>query len=297
MITAPALRPGDIIGFAAPSWIQTRESYAPILQAARDMGFRVKEADTLYASGWGYAATPEERAAGVNQLIYDDDVRMIFFSGGEGADEVLPLLDWEAAAAHPKRWASYSDGTSILNSVCQRAGVMTYYGQMPGILPKLAGYNLDQFRAFLMSDTLPAAHVPNSPWRTLTGGVAEGTLMGGYLDNFTYIQLKGWIRPEPGEKYLLFIEDHEQFFAIERESALLSRLEKTPFMPQVTGLLFGHYSAPVNEQLLRRLQILGEKLGIPVCYCDDFGHGENHAILPIGAKARLDADAQLLQYV
>ena len=288
---------GDTIGFAAPSWIQTRESFAPILEAARQMGFRTREPDTLYAHGWGYAATPEERAAAINQLIHDDEVRMIFFSGGEGSDEVLPLIDWEAAKAHPKRWASYSDGTSILNTVCQRAGMITYYGQMPGLLPKMSDYNLAQFRTFLMSDTLPKEHVPNSPWHTLTGGVAEGTLMGGYLDNFTYIQLKGWIKPAPGEKYVLFIEDHEQFFTIERESALLSRLEKSPFMPQVTGLLFGHYSAPVNQQLLQRLRILGERLNIPVCYCDDFGHGENHAILPIGAKARMDAEGQRLFYL
>lgn len=292
-----ALRPGDTIGFASPSALVTREKFAPRLEAARGLGFRVKEADTLYAASWGYAATPEERAAGINQLILDDEVRLIFFSGGEGSEDVLPLIDWAAAKAHPKRWASYSDGTSILNTVRQQADVITYYGQMPGLLPKMSDYNLAQFQAFLMSDALPAAHVPNSPWHTLTGGVAEGELIGGYLENFIFIQGNGWLKPTPGKKYVLFIEDHEKFFAIEHESALIGRLEQSAIMPQVTGLLFGHYSAPVNEQLLQRLRILGEKHGIPVCYCDDFGHGENHAILPIGAQARLDADAQKLFYV
>lgn len=294
---APALRPGDTIGFAAPSWIQTRESFAPILDAARAMGFRVKEADTLYAGGWGYAATPEERAAGINQLILDDEVKLIFFSGGEGSEDVLPLIDWEAAKAHPKRWASYSDGTSILNTVCQRTGMITYYGQMPKLLTKMSDYNLAHFRAFLMSEALPAEHMPNSPWHTLNGGTAEGTLIGGYLENFIFIQGSGWVKPAPGEEYVLFIEDHEQFFAIEHESALIGRLEQTAIMPRVKGLLFGHYSAPVNERLLQRLRIFGEKHGIPVCYCDDFGHGENHAILPIGARVRLDADRQKLMYL
>lgn len=297
MRIAKALQIGDTIGFASPSSMVTREKFAPILEAARAMGFRVKEADTLYANSWGFHASPEERAAAINQLILDDEVKMIFFSGGEGANETLPLIDWEAVKAHPKRWASYSDGTSILNPVSQKGELVVYYGQMPGILPKLEGYNLAQFKAFLMSETLPEQHTPNSTWYTLTPGVAEGKLVGGYMENFIFVQGAGWIKPQPGEKYVLFLEDHEQFYRIDKISDLLARMEQSSFMPQVTGLLFGHYSAPVNEQLLQRLRVLGEKYGIPVAYCDDFGHGENHGILPIGAQARLDTTQQTLQYL
>ena len=67
-------------------------------------------------------------------------------------------------------------------------------------------------------------------------------------------------------------------------------------MEHVTGLLFGHYSDPVNEQLLERLRRVGERWGIPVAYCDDFGHGVNHAILPIGVTATLDTEKHMLSY-
>ena len=96
--------------------------------------------------------------------------------------------------------------------------------------------------------------------------------------------------------YVLFIEDHEQFFKIEAESAFIGRFEQCGIMPHVKGLLFGHYSTPVNEQLLERLRRLGERWNIPVAYCDDFGHGENHAILPIGEHAVLDTAAGMLEY-
>lgn len=36
--------------------------------------------------------------------------------------------------------------------------------------------------------------------------------------------------------------------------------------------------------------------GIPVVYCDDFGHGANHAVLPIGRRAVLDANDLTLCY-
>jgi muramoyltetrapeptide carboxypeptidase len=45
------------------------------------------------------------------------------------------------------------------------------------------------------------------------------------------------------------------------------------------------------------LKCFGEKHNIPVVYCDDFGHGRNHAIFPIGAKAALDADRKTLEFL
>lgn len=114
------LKKGDIIGLASPSWLANEEDYKPIITALEHMGFRVKCAKNIFANGWGYAASPEERAADINELIQDENVRMIFFGGGEGADDVIPLLDYEAAKYTPKLFLSYSDGTSILNGLTKR---------------------------------------------------------------------------------------------------------------------------------------------------------------------------------
>ncbi|NLG88822.1 MAG: LD-carboxypeptidase [Clostridiaceae bacterium] len=62
----------------------------------------------------------------------------------------------------------------------------------------------------------------------------------------------------------------------------------------VAGLIFGHYSLTQYPELFQRLERLGKKHNIPVVYCDDFGHGVNHAILPIGRIARLDAGSKSL---
>ncbi len=289
------LRLGDVIGVASPSHIATQEGYAPIFEAIERMGFRVKAADHLFSSEWGYAASAESRAADLNQLIHDQEVKMIFFGGGEGADDVLPLLDYEAAARHPKLWLSYSDGTSILNTVFSKTGLVTYYGQSVGMLAGMSGYDRMNFDAHIMNCGSEFIHSA-FPWRTIVPGVCGGRLIGGYLDNFIHLIGSGWVRPEPGEKYLLFIEDNECFFRIEHESVLLTRLEQSAIMPQVSGLLFGHYSMPANEQLMERLYRLGERWGIPVAYSDDFGHGFNHAVLPIGVHAQLDTEKLVLDY-
>lgn len=294
MILPPCLQKGDTIGLAAPSWLATEQCAAPIAASLGTMGYRVKYARNLFSKSWGYAASPEERADDLNELIRDESIRMIFFGGGEGADDVTDMLDYAAAKASPKLWLSYSDGTSILNSVWAKAGIPVLYGQMPGIIPEISGYNLNQFMRFTAG--LPSEHISNTPWHCLTPGTAHGTLIGGYLSNFIYLTATGRIPLDEDRRYVLFIEDHEKFFGIESESAHIGRLEQCGILSRTDGLLFGHYSTPVNEQLLERLRRLGEKWNIPVAYCDDFGHGENHAILPIGIPATLDTERGMLIY-
>ena len=281
------LRFGDTIGIASPSHIASYEGYASVFAAVERMGFRVKAADNLFSADWGYAASAEARAADINQLITDKEVKMIFFGGGEGADDLLPLIDYEAVRSNPKLWLSYSDGTSILNTIRSRTGLITYYGQSVGMLDGMSDYDRANFDAHIMSCGAGFTILP---------GTAQGALTGGYLDNFIHLLGCGWVRPEPGKKYVLFLEDHEKFFGIHHESVLLTRLEQSVIMPQVSGILFGHYSAPHNEYLMERLERLGKKWGIPVAYCDDFGHGQNHAVLPIGAEALLDTMRHTLCY-
>lgn len=288
----PKLQKGDTIGLASPSWIVTKEWAAPIISSLENMGYNVKCAKNIFSKGWGYAASPEERADDLNELIADKSVRMVFFGGGEGADDVIPLLDYSAAKADPKLYLSYSDGTSILNAIWACTGITTLYGQMPGLMPGISEYNKSQFVSF--TENVPSDHVPNSEWHTLTAGTAEGTLIGGYLSNFIFLVSTGHIPLD--RKYVLFIEDHEKFNGIESESALIGRLEQCGIMQCTTGLLFGHYSDPINNYLLERLRRLGEKWNIPVAYCDDFGHGANHAILPIGANAVLNTEKGTLNY-
>lgn len=289
---ADALRPGDTIGLCAPCWL-AEEAWAQNVRAALGaMGFRVKFARNLFARGWGYAASPEERSADINELILDDEVKLIFFGGGEGAEDVVPLIDYEAAARHPKRWLSYSDGTSILHEVWRRTGLTTLYGQSPGFIPGISSYNKEQFICHVTGS--PASHIPASTWQALVPGMAEGTLIGGYLGNFLFTAAMS--RIPPNQKYILFLEDNERFQGVEGVSALLGRLEQCGVMQQTVGLLFGHYSVVCSEQLMQRLARLGEKWNIPTAYCDDFGHGIYHAVLPIGAQARLDASAGTLTW-
>jgi muramoyltetrapeptide carboxypeptidase len=250
----------------------------------------------MYKNTWGFLASDEERGADFNQLAADKRVEYILFGGGEGAPEVLPYLDFGLFKANPKRICSYSDGTSILNAIWANTGLETYYGQNPTVFTSWTDYNKRHFEGHILSDGM-TAHEKNSEWITCTGGAGEGVLVGGYTMNFALLLGTRYFPVDNSEPHILFLEDHEKFGGPDHVSALLGYIEQSDFMRSVRGLIFGNFRDTPCPELCARLKVLGERHHIPVAYCDDFGHGANHAILPIGRRARLDAEAGELRYL
>ncbi len=291
----PRLRQGGVIGICSPSHIADRAIYAGLLEAMQRMGFRTYEAKHLYCASHGYAAAPEERAADFNELIADPAVALVLFGGGEGSNELLPYLDFEAVSRHPKCICSYSDGTTILNAVWAKTGLEVYYGQSPGFFPNMCAYDRAQFEQHLVRGGV-SEHVPSGPWRSLVPGVARGVLVGGYARNFAMLLSSRYFPIDCSRPYILFLEDHERFGGVDYVSAMLAQIEQNAFVDSVAGLLFGHYAAQVPQCLLDRLRRFGLRHGVPVAYCDDFGHGPHHAILPIGRMAELDTVGCTLRY-
>lgn len=304
---AKPLSKGGVIGMCSPSHVPLYEAapgqeipwsreYKNIVGGMEKDGFSVVQARNMYKKTWGFLASDQERGADLNQLAADRSVEYILFGGGEGAPEVLPYLDFELFGENPKRICSYSDGTSILNAIWANTGLETYYGQDPTVFTGWTDYNRRHFEGHILSDDM-AVHEKNSEWVTCTGGTAEGVLCGGYTVNFALLLGTKYFPVDNGEPHILFLEDHEKFGGPDHVSALLGYIEQSDFMGSVRGLLFGNFTDRPCPELYARLRVLGERQGIPVAYCDDFGHGENHAVLPIGRRARFDAGAQELVYL
>lgn len=293
---APALEKNSLIGICSPSSVADRERCARAIEVMEGLGFHVREADNLYKDTYGYNASPEERAADFHQLIGDPEVKMVLFGGGEGGNELLPHLDFDLIRQNPKKLCSYSDGTTLLNVIWANTGLETYYGASPRSVTEGGEYDQAQFVCHLVEGNAKY-HVASSPWNWLQPGAAEGILVGGYSRCFAMLLNGKYFPIDLKQKYILFLEDHEMFGGVDRVSAMISHIEQQDFIHSVAGLVFGHYSDPANAQLLARLKRFGEKYQVPVAYCDDFGHGQNHAILPIGRRVRLDDKQGTLVYL
>lgn len=291
---AKRLSQGDTIGIFCPSHILDEAKYERIADVIERLGFKVKFGDNVRKDTDGYIASAQERADDLNALVSDSKVKMILFSGGDGAVEILPLIDYENIAHNPKLFSSYSDATSILNAIHAQTGLVTYYGYGAGQFADLRYYDYMQFCTHFLEGHKSDKFFSDSKWNILNDGICEGTLIGGYTGLFGLMLTNEYFKYDEEKKYLLLLEDHEHFSNVGSVNSYLSFIEQSPFMKNVVGLIFGHYSLNVPEDLLSRLKRFGIKNNIPVVYTDDFGHGTKHAIFPIGVNAKLDTNEQSL---
>jgi muramoyltetrapeptide carboxypeptidase len=294
---AKRLSRNGTIGIFYPSHVADAEQLARDVSTLERLGFKVKLGANIYKDTYGYVASAEERAADLNALVADGDVQMILFGGGDGAVDVLPLIDYENIRRHPKMFSSYSDGTSILNAIHAQTGLVTYYGTGPGVFFDLRYYDYVQFFSHFAEGYEAKQFVSDSEWKTLHGGIGKGSLIGGYTSLFGLMLSNKYFNYDIDKKYLLFLEDHEHFSNVGAVATYLEFIGQSAFIHNAVGLIFGHFSLNVPDDLLRALERFGDRHSIPVIYTDDFGHGTKHAILPIGLNATLDADKQTLTFL
>lgn len=289
------LKYGDTIGMISPSWVANQKDYEKYANGIERLGFQVKFGRNIYKDTYKYTASVAERVDDLNEMIYDPNVKMVFFGGGYGSVDLLPYIDYNGIKENPKLFLSYSDGTSILNAIYAKTGITTYYGQTPGLFDNISEYDKKQFISHLVEGTA-ADYIRNSDWYTITEGCCEGILVGGYLLNFVLSLGNRFFPYQTEGNYILFVEELDQFQSVQGVSMFLTCIGQSRLMEQVTGLLFGHYSDDISPLLFEVLERFGKKYHIPVAYCDDFGHGINHAIFPIGRRAILDTKNKTLLF-
>lgn len=130
MVKPPRLRPGDTVGLIEPAgFTEDRFDLELVLDTIRAMGLVPKPAPHL-TRRYGYlAGSDRDRAADVNAMFADSQVRAIFaVRGGWGCARILPLLDWSAIRANPKLLVGFSDVTALHLAIAAKAGYPSIHG-------------------------------------------------------------------------------------------------------------------------------------------------------------------------
>jgi muramoyltetrapeptide carboxypeptidase len=293
---ADKLEPGDSIGIIAPAYAVKEGQYDTIIAGIQKLGYTVITGKNLYKTTYNYSASEKERADDFNEMVSNAEVKMVLFGGGYVSNEIIPYIDYKKIKKNPKLFASYSDGTTILDVIYAKTGLITYYGQKPSTFADITDYNKESFIRNFVHKT-NSGFIKNSEWRILNPGHAEGILTGGYIENFALLTGNKYFSYAKNKKYILFLEDYEKFCEPVRISMHLSYIEQNSLIKNITGLIFGHYSDRQNDDLSDRLQRFGRKNNIPVIYCDDFGHGLNNGIIPVGRNAALDTQTKQLLFL
>jgi muramoyltetrapeptide carboxypeptidase len=257
---------------------------------------------------YGYlAGTDNERLADLNAALSDPKVDAVWcIRGGYGVTRLLDRIDFAALSARPKPIIGFSDITALLNAVSRATGVISFHGPVArASMPPFSREHFDR----VLTKAEPAGRLGRIPQTenvllsqehrivTLRGGIAEGPLAGGNLSLLQCLVGTPWFPDLTGA--VLFIEDvGEHLYRIDR---ILAQLRTIGALRQLAGVVVGQFSELVSAERDGSFgfdQVLAEyfsPLGIPVAYGFPIGHIDAQWTLPLGVRARLDADAGELE--
>ena len=294
----PRLRVGDTVGLVAPASALTlpdeldrAQHWVSGMGLVPRLGAHVTEQD-------GYlAGTDAARAADLNAMFADPDVRAIFaVRGGWGGARILPLLDWDTIRANPKLLIGYSDTTALHCAIAARAGFPTLHA--PNAASRWDRTSWESlWRIAFAGDTpvLGGAEVEQAvgrPARTLVAGTARGRLLGGNLTILSTLMGTGWLPDFEGT--VLILEDiNEEPYRIDR---MLQQMQLAGVFDRVAGVVFGQCTRCASREPDYRGFTLDEVLDrhfaalpVPVIAGFDSGHIRDQLCLPLGVPVELDA--------
>ena len=323
------IRPGDTVAVVSPAfgavgrWPHRVERATAYLES---LGLRVRlMPNAARSEGWA-SASPEERVADLHEAFADDEVAVVLAGiGGNHANQLLPLLDFELIRAHPKVFQGYSDITVIHWALAKHAGLGTFYG--PALVPELGEFphvlaHTDRYLRAAWFDGDPITYEPSDVWTdelldfntrtdltrarelresegwiTIRDGGAQGPLFGGCLETICW-HLKGssaWISPE-GAIFLL--EMSEEAPSPAYVDAYLTDLEQLGVFDAAAALIIARpygYTAEDVKVLWEVVARRTEASGLPVLANVEAGHTDPMLTLPFGVEAEVDAQRRVLR--
>jgi muramoyltetrapeptide carboxypeptidase len=267
-------------------------------------GYRVKLGRHVREADGFLAGSDQARADDLMAMFSDPEVRAIFCTrGGYGTPRLLDRIDYSVIRENPKILVGYSDLTALQLAIWRHARLITFSGPMVAVEMALG---IDPFteqwfwRTMTSPEPLgPLAGHPGSGLEALSGGRAEGRLLGGCLS------LVGSLVGTPYEPdwhgaILLAEEIQEDPYRVDR---WLAQMRHAGVLDQIAGVVLGQFidcvptgetpSLPVEEILKEYLA----GLSVPVLSGFPYGHGNRKYTVPIGVECRMDAERGVVEFV
>jgi muramoyltetrapeptide carboxypeptidase len=307
-IRPPKLAPGSRIALVAPAGpLLERDDLTRAVELCRALGYEPVLGGHA-GQRYGYlAGTDDERVNDLNAALRDPAVDAVWcLRGGYGTIRILHRIDFDSLARRPRALIGFSDITTILVTAVARAGVVAFHGPVArAAMPAFSRWHFER----VLSCAEPAGRLGRLPSRpdvliprddrivTLSGGVAEGPLIGG---NLTLLQcLIGTPYFPDLDGAILFIEEVGE--ALYRVDRMLAHLRLVGALDRLAGIVVGRFTElerQIPDGALGLDEVLStyfRPLGIPVAYGFPIGHIDDQWTLPLGVRARFDADAGELE--
>lgn len=304
-ITKPrALRRGDVIGICSPaSAPSSEESLSRGIRYLERLGYRVEPGRNVHLRRGYLAGTDAQRAADVNELFANRNVKAIFTArGGYGSHRVLPLLDYRVIKRNPKILVGYSDITALQLALMAKTGLVTFSGPMVAseLSSGLRGNGEESFwRCLTSTKRLPALRAGGRGGRrSESRETGSGRLIGGNLSVVASSVGTPYF-PTISPIVLLLEEIDERPYRIDR---MLRQIRLAGILSRANGAVLGAFINCKPERgkpslTLRQVfrDTFGE-IGCPVIEGLPYGHIHNLLTIPLGVRVRLATTAGRIEF-
>ncbi|MBO4126050.1 S66 family peptidase [Streptococcus suis] len=312
------LKKGDHIRVVSPSSSIERiggfEANLAAKERLEELGFKLSFSEHYFENDIFDSAPIASRVADLEAAFADESVDAILTTiGGVNCNELLPYLDFDLIARHPKIFCGYSDTTALLNAIYAKTGMQTYMG------PAYSSFKMVQAQEYQTEAWLKAVtqdsyeltpssewssdawYLPDAPrtfypteWKVYNPGQASGIAIGGNISTLNLLTGTEFA-PKP-DKYILFLEEAEDddYLIIARHLTALLQAYPNP-----QAVVFGRFpkETKMTEEIL--LAILDKHpilKKVPVLYDLDFAHTQPLFTIRIGGHVELDAEAFSIRF-
>ncbi|MDP9805695.1 muramoyltetrapeptide carboxypeptidase LdcA involved in peptidoglycan recycling [Trueperella bonasi] len=269
-----------MIGLAAcsnPPHTWLRDSLATFREVLEAAGYELDTRIFDYFAGHEFRTregrvwrvSPHARAQLLTDLFADDAVSAIFdVSGGDLANEVLDLIDWDVVRANPKPFAGFSDLSTIVNAIPVMTGQRAVLWNPQTMSVRGTG-DIDQILA-------------GEPIRPVVSGgsdLPDTPIIGGNVRCFAKLAgTKFW--PDSTGK-LVLLEGLGP--GLEASASYMEQMRQLGLFDGAEGLVLGQFTAIDGDDDRRALIAVAKEITkLEVWEAPEVGHSRDTAPVTIG---------------
>lgn len=286
----PFLEFGDTVGIVSTARKISETEVQIAVSAFESWGLKVIKGRALHNICNQFAGTDEERAADMQEMLNNPEVKAIVCArGGYGTVRIIDRLDFSVFTHNPKWIVGYSDVTVLHSLVHNKMKCMTMHATMPINFPQ----DNDNFPPV---ESLKKAlfgnlkeHIFDSDSLNRNGN-SEGVICGGNLS--ILYSLRGTPADIDTDGKILFIEDLDEYlYHIDR---MMMNLKYSGKLKNLKGLIIGGLSdmkdntVPYGKTAQQIVFDAVKDYDYPVCFNFPAGHITYNMALILGSKVSLE---------